>query len=332
MHFGGIVPKHNRGIAVYLAGEDDKIEIHMRLQSLGFGHLNNLAAIPLPSAGGAEPFFKQNKSGDLSTTEAWNNFSSQLKALGSDLKLFIIDPLQIFCQLDLNQPENAQYVCQRISAIASETGSAAIISHHFNKSSKNTDLKSSIRGSTGLVDGVRCAYAMWSPQEEDKSTIKPSEIFKKLNIKYEVGKLINGVVVKANGKYNKEIQTFIRNENGVLENYTELLKSKNCAFDLKKELINFIKLAAEKGHPYCQTGENGIHSRRGEMSECFQMISRNAFKNLSEELINIDKTIVKCSATGSKLKKWLDIPGGNFAKGNGVFAEGAYSGNDYENE
>jgi RecA-family ATPase len=170
--FGGALT--SSGTALYVTAEDDAIELHSRLNA--FGQIPpRLFVIPLPDAGGAQAFFAPDPLTKApSTTGAWLELVAQFDTL-SDLKLIVLDPLQPLCALDLNVPENAQFVCSRLAALASQTGAAVIVSHHFAKREAYTpeQAREAIRGTGGLVDGVRSVYALWHAKEDEaKSTLK----------------------------------------------------------------------------------------------------------------------------------------------------------------
>ncbi len=114
----------------------------------------------------------------------------------------VLDPLQPLCALDLNVPENAQFVCSKLAALAATTGASVIVSHHFAKREASTpeQARDAIRGTGGLVDGVRSVYALWNPKPDEAKAI-----CKTLNEDYERGCIVKGGVVKANGKANLNV-------------------------------------------------------------------------------------------------------------------------------
>ena len=117
--FGGALAGH--GVAIYVTAEDDAIEVHNRLNALG-PIPDRLYVLPLPDAGGAVPLFAPDPATrGPSTTQAWLALEQQLTTLAG-LRLIILDPLQPLCALDLNVPENAQFVCSRLAALAASTG------------------------------------------------------------------------------------------------------------------------------------------------------------------------------------------------------------------
>ncbi|MFZ5534132.1 MAG: AAA family ATPase [Pseudomonadota bacterium] len=197
--FGGALAGH--GVAIYVTAEDDAIEVHNRLSALG-PIPDRLYVLPLPDAGGAVPLFAPDPSTrGPATTVAWTDLKRQLKAMPG-LRLVVLDPLQPLCALDLNVPENAQFVCSRLAALAAGTGASVIVSHHFAKREASTpeQAREAIRGTGGLVDGVRSVYALWNPKEEQAKTI-----CKTLGEPFERGCVVMGGVVKANGRANLRV-------------------------------------------------------------------------------------------------------------------------------
>jgi phage/plasmid primase-like uncharacterized protein len=311
------------GMAVYLSGEDDQLELHGRLHHLQATQLKNLIAVPLPSVGGAQAFFKMDpNTREPVATPAFYDFTSQLRSL-DNLKVVIIDPLQVFCHLDLNLPENAQAVCSKLSALASETGAAVIITHHFRKTKVNgpESAREAIRGTAGLVDGVRSVYALWLPSSENSKS-NPRALCRRLGVKYAPDKIVQGAIVKANGDADKSISTFVRDERGFLEDMTSQVAYLDVNADLGDDLVEHIAQAAREGRPYTKTYINGLYERRHEMSERFHMVGKNKFVELADELLQIGK-LTMAMGPGSKAVKWLDVPDGPFARGEGVFAEGS---------
>lgn len=192
--FGGALAGH--GVAIYVTAEDDAIEVHNRLNALG-PIPDRLYVLPLPDAGGAVPLFAPDAATrGPATMAAWTDLERQLKAM-SGLRLVVLDPLQPLCALDLNVPENAQFVCSRLAALAAGTGASVIVSHHFAKREASTpeQAREAIRGTGGLVDGVRSVYALWNPKEEQAKAI-----CKTLAEPFERGRVVMGGVVKANGR------------------------------------------------------------------------------------------------------------------------------------
>jgi len=312
-HFCGAL--QTAGTAVYISGEDDQTELHNRLQALCPGpRPDALLAIPCPSAGGAPVFFKLDpKSREPVATPEWRDFCAQVEEL-EDLAVVIIDPLQIFCALDLNPNENAQAVCRHISALAAKTGAAVILSHHFKKARVNSleEARDAIRGASGLVDGVRLTYALWAPDDA-------RDMAKQLGVKYEPGGIARGGNVKGNGSYCRDVQTFLRNDVGLLANVSHLVHDSGSE-TIRHIIVEAVAAGAEAGRPYTRTGVNSPHERRFEFPEaCVQLSRRDWWRHID---VLLEKGLLVQAMASGKSVKWLDIPTGPFARGEGIFVEG----------
>ena len=317
--FGGALNGH--GVAIYVTAEDDAIQVHNRLNALG-SIPEQLYVLPLPDAGGAVPLFAPDPaSRAASTTPAWLALERQLKAM-VDLKLVVLDPLQPLCALDLNVPENAQFVCSRLSALAASTGASVIVSHHFAKREASTpeQAREAIRGTGGLVDGVRSVYALWNPKEEQAKTI-----CKTLGEHFERGRVVMGGVVKANGRANMRVTTYLRDDRGLLlDRSQEMVCARQTDVNLLPELKAAIARAAVEGKPYTKTGGNGVYERRHELPDAFHAISKHKLAEWVSVLL-AKQELVGAMAEGSKLVKWLDVPSGPVAGGDAVFIKGHLS-------
>jgi len=314
--FGGTLS--GNGQAVYITAEDDVIEVHNRLRSLG-EIPDRLYVVPLPDAGGAVPLFAvEPHSKAPAKTAAWDALVKQLAEL-PNLRLVTLDPLQPLCTLDLNVPENAQFVCSRLSALAALTGAAIIVSHHFAKREASTpeQAREAIRGTGGLVDGVRAVYALWPPKEDQAKSV-----CKALGIEYVRGLVVSGGVVKANGRANLRVTVFVRDARGLLcDRSAELAVTKPDESQLLPGLRLAIADAARDGKPYTKTGVNGVYERRFELPEAFHAIGKHRLVAMVEALLS-SRQLVQAMADNSKSVKWLDSPGGRIAGGDPHFVAG----------
>ena len=269
--FGGALPGH--GVAIYITAEDDAIEVHNRLNALG-PIPDRLYVLPLPDAGGAVPLFAPDPATrGPATTAAWLDLEQQLKAMPSLCLLVAFDPLQPLCALDLNVPENAQFVCSRLAALAASTGASVIVSHHFAKREASTpeQAREAIWGTGGLVDGVRAVYALWHPKED-----QAKRLCEALGKPFERGRVVMGGVVKANGRANLRVTTFLRSVSGLLVDFTDRLRqTRPEPDDLLPALKSAIARAARDGQPYTRTGGNGLYERRHELPEAFHAIGEH---------------------------------------------------------
>jgi len=321
-HFGGVL--RGAGTAVYISAEDDDIELHNRLAALGGPH-RRLIAVPLPSCGGAPIMFRADPmTREPSVTAAWEGLTRQIKGI-TGLAAVALDPLQTLCGLDLNVPEYAQFVCSRVAALASETGAAVILSHHFRKTDADSpeEARQAVRGSAGLVDGVRSVVAMWLKSGGGtKDRTGAAAICKVLGETYAPGRVVQSAVVKANGKAHTGITTLLRGDNGLLQDVSERVRSVAGATpELADMLASAIADAAIQGRPYKKTGQaSGLFSHRHELGEPFWAASRQTIESLADDLLR-DKRVVL--AQHGKSKNILDVPDGPFSRGEGIFVDGA---------
>lgn len=306
------------GTAVYITAEDDAIEVHNRLKKLG-PIPGRLYVVPLPDAGGATPLFAPDPATrGPATTSAWGSLQQQWMEM-RDLKLIVLDPLQPLCALDLNVPENAQFVCTRLAALAAATGAAVIVSHHFAKREASTpeQAREAIRGTGGLVDGMRSVYALWNPKED-----RARQICQALEVPHQRGNVVCGGVVKANGRANLEVTTFVRDERGLLiDRSDDLNQVRTPERHLLPELTAAIARAARDGIPYTKTGINGVFERRHELPESFHAIGKHKFADWITTLL-ANGSLISAMVESSKVAKWLDVPDGPLARGEANFKPG----------
>ena len=81
-----------------------------------------------------------------------------------------------------------------------------------------------------------------------------------------------------------------------------------------------VKAKAE-GKPYTKTGGNGVYERRHELPEAFHASGKHRLADWVGTLLDREE-LVMAMALGSKLVKWLDVPGGPVASGQAVFVTG----------
>ena len=326
MALGGYVEEH--GTAVVFTAEEDAGEIHSRLAALDphgrrFKYPGKLLVIPLPDAGGPLSLVMQTREG-LKVTPEFDMLRKQLVAI-PDLKMVVFDPLQNFVQTDINaDPAAGQFACAVFAQLAAETGATVVLPHHMRKSPKPietvADARDAIRGTTALVDGLRAAYALWPVADAEAK-----KICRSINVIWQPNRVVAGAVVKANGKADRGISTFIRDECGVLRDASaqiEAVENKNGnQGDLLLLLEMAIKDKAIDEQPFTKTGKNGVFDRKAELPEALQVVSKSALSRMVEDLEAAGR-IVKAIHNGT-IKQWLDVPAGPFAAGTGSFRKGA---------
>ncbi|MBZ9980415.1 AAA family ATPase [Mesorhizobium sp. BR-1-1-8] len=323
--FGGQVVQE--GTAVFVAGEDDARAMHRRLASLDAKGArfaakgDKLITVPMPSAVKAiKPFWRVVK-GELVETPEWRAFADSLDKI-SDLRIVTIDPLQLFAAVPLNEdPASGQFVCGSIASLAAHTKANVFFAHHMGKRSKEivtlADARDAIRGTTALVDGVRLAYALWYGDHA-----KAIKICRQLGVAYEPNRIVHGGVVKANGAAKRVLSTYARGDNGLLIDKTAGLGATIPEQgDLRAALVIAIEGAAAARAPFTKTGQSGLYEMRERLPEELQLLSKARLDALAEEALTRGE-IVKATAKGEKIAKWLDVPTGMFAHGLGEFRVG----------
>ncbi len=326
--FGSLVTEH--GSVVIFSAEDDAGEIHRRLDRLDPGskraeYQNRLFIIPIPNTG--EPFsiVKSNMRGKCpETSDKFEDICRQLDKV-KDLKLIVFDPLVSFVHANINSdPEMGYYAMGLLANLANETGAAVIVAHHMRKPKCSEPIttveqaRDAIRGTTALVDGVRCSFALWPASKEHQNTV-----FNTLKVNKVNNAVYQGAIVKSNGATDRNIRTYLRSSTGLLEDISEEFKLGKLSDEyLKKILMQAIAVSAEEGHPFTHTGGPGVFQQRHRLPAAFHGVSRHRLERLAQELLN-ERKIVKGMATNSKEDKWLDIKTGSFARGEGKFKLGA---------
>ena len=323
---GGSVVAH--GTAVLLTAEDAERVFHQRLSAIDpHEHRQNfpgkLITIAMPDLGGPKPFFLRDPRLGLLVTDAWLSFCEQLCAI-DDLKLVTIDPANAFAHLALDvDTTDAQFVCAQRAALASKTGATVILVHHMDKGQGKApktaaEARQRIKGNCGIVDGMRLAYAMWQPEDEESK-----KVCKALGIPFTPNRVVLGAAVKANDGVSRDLTTYVRTDQGLLLDRTSELRSrwpgKEAAADA---LVEAVRAAAASARAFTLTGVGGLHALRERLPEPLCGWGRDRLEALGRELIE-QKRIVRCIAPGANHGKWLDVPGGKFAIGDGEFARGA---------
>ena len=320
------------GTAVIFTAEDDKNEIHRRLEHLDpqrvrsrKENIKKLLIVPLPSAGGTFPIITTTKDG-MEITQQFKEISNQLLQV-PDLKLIVFDPLASFIHADVNaDPAAGSFVTDKLAELAFETGASLIVPHHMRKPAGGKPIstaeqaRDAIRGTSALVDGVRLAYALWpAPPEHQRMA------FQLLKEPYVRNAVYQGAVVKSNSPTDRTIRTYMRAETGLLVDITEKLKEiKMPTAALKEILVESLARSARNGHPYTHTGDAGVYNNRNKLPIVFHGIGRDRIEKLVQDLLNErPPRLVKGKTSGSKSDKWLDVPDGPFAQGVGEFQFGA---------
>jgi len=323
-----------KGTAIYFTAEDDRDEIHRRLEGIDvhgmrFHAKDKLIVVPLPNAGGPIPLVVSGRHGPESTM-LYSEIRQQLLSI-HDLKLVIFDPMSSFICADVDK-DNAvgSFTMGLLASLATETGATVMMCHHVTKESIKNPIKTMsqaramVRGASSLVDNSRSTYVLWTAEP-----MEARKICRKMNVAYAPNRVFFGGIVKSNGPADRNQKIFVRNDNGLLVAVDDMLASVQLSqLELDQLLIMDIAHAASIGHPFTQSGANGlIREQKHRLSDELKSLNEKRLEGIVIRLLDTGE-IVKCTAKGSTSKKWLDVPTGKFALGIGEFELGKGDEND----
>jgi hypothetical protein len=180
------------------------------------------------------------------------------------------------------------------------------------------EAREAIRGASGIVDGVRVAYALWAADPK-----YARKVCRDLLVPFTPNRVVQGAIVKANEPVNRDIATYVRTDDGVLRDRTADLRKATMA-NQEDALVDAIAARAAAGRPLMQTGQGGLYEHRESLPQELRAMGRHRLVQLCSDLID-EGRVVKCIGPGSNVAKWLDVPGGQFAEGVGMFVRGAVS-------
>lgn len=318
--FGNRVMGH--GPVVMYTAEDTHRDNRERVYKMGrcFPRYP-VSVIPIIDVAGAYPLILPGDKNGPVTSAFWDEMREQLLRMRP--KLVVFDPLSSFALLDMNKPEVATFAIGMFANLASETGACILVTHHLAKTKENIttpeQARALVRGSTAIVDRTRGTYVLWHMGDKQSKAV-----CKSLGEKWKRGKVVQGCLAKENFGGDTSIKTFVRRENGLLIVRDDDLY--NAAREdipaMLECLENACAEAAARCQPYTKTGANGLYTRRQELPAMLRGLSRQTLEDLAQDLLEKHK-LVLCISKGSTSKKWLDIPGGDFALGLGEIARGA---------
>ena len=315
------------GNVVIFTAEDDEAEMHRRIErldpnNLRFTYRHELRVVSLPNVGGVFPILQDTRDG-YSTSEEFNKLYEQLLQM-NDLKLIIFDPLASFVHADVNaDPAAGAALTGLLAQIGTETGASVVMCHHMTKIKDDTIISTPeqarllIRGTSALVDGVRCAFALW---QVDEATGRRRCM--DIGTEYERNRCFDGAVVKSNGPANRNIRHFVRNSySGLLEDKTEEIKRLHSGSnrEIKKDaLFAWIATCEREGRALTQqSGADAIGQRLASDHDAPQVLNnltQRSIDGIVRELIR-EARIGKYSFSTSGGRKWLGTVDGVMSRG-----------------
>ena len=315
------------GNVVIFTAEDDESEMHRRIErldpnNLRFSYQHELRVVSLPNVGGVFPILQDTRDG-YSTSDEFDKLYEQILQM-NDLKLIIFDPLASFVHADVNSdPAAGAALTGLLAQIGTETGASVVMCHHMTKIKDDTIINTPeqarllIRGTSALVDGVRCAFALW---QVDEATGRRRCM--DIGVEYQRNKCFDGAVVKSNGPANRDIRNFIRDGfSGLLEDRTEEIKRLHSGTNrqIKKDaLFAWIATCEREGRALTQqSGADAIMQRLTSDRDAPQVLNnltQRSIDGIVRELIQ-EARISKYSFTASGGRKWLGTTEGVMSTG-----------------
>lgn len=326
--FGGFVANH--GNVVLMSAEDDKDELHRRIERLDpLTNRNNyeydLRVLPLPNLGGVFPMMQKIDNTYIMAPEFERLYEQILEI--DNLALFIADPMASFVHADINaDPAAGAAFMGMLAQLATETGATVMVNHHMAKIRDNDVIttpeqaRNLIRGTSAIVDGVRCAFSVWQVDEK-----MGRQRCKDLGVTYSRNAVFDGAVVKSNGPANRDIRHFIRNSNtGLLEDRSVDIRNLALSSTVMLRLeymYQFIAMCEENGMAVTKGGgDDGAFEelRISSSSEPFVLelkeVGDTTIKNTITMLLNMNRIkTYKFTQTGPK--KWLGTKDGPMSQG-----------------
>lgn len=326
---GGEVTAH--GSVVILSSEDTQDDIHRRLQSMDedgsrrAAAKGRLAIVPLPNTGGPVTLIRSRGfQQGYETTPEFEDLIRQMCRV-PDLKLINIDPLAAFVACDINADPQAGAFTQGVLAqLAERTGATVLVAHHMGKAlatmkdASPENARLAIRGTTALVDGVRLAVALWPADAKTRKDVE-----QKLGRPCKPNEAFCGAVVKANCQADGRVRPLLRGANGVLQAVRLEDDAVVPREDQLRMLADVIAAKALAGAPFTGSvkAQAGLYTRRDELPAPLCNFGNRRLDGLLEDTM-ARGMVVRCTY-GKSVGRYLDVPGGPFATGNGEIDSGA---------
>ena len=308
------------GTTVILTTEDDKDELHIRLNDIDpDGRLRALAGdkfivLPTINTGGAFCLAERDaRTGEIKASKKWAEMLGMLSSI-KDLTLVVVDTLNSTLHGDENSAVVINEFVRQASQVCGQLGAALLMTHHIRKQGDEPirnaeDMKSAVRGSSALPAAFRSVIGIWHCSDYDRR-------MQAMGLTPERGWLWKMAIIKAN---NPEMMrgelTLLRNETGLLRDVSDddSFHSVNTN-EREAWLFMAIRLASEAGHPYSVEGKNaksGLYRRRGELPPLLRQTGPSELAHMVDKMLQ-SGVIITASASGTE-KKWLDTPQGRYA-------------------
>jgi len=314
---------------ILITAEDGKDELAIRLHDLDTGYYRDeagdkLIILPLSDMGGAFPLVERGRDGLTAASGRWTKLLDLMSKLDKPISAVIIDTLNSTLHGEEISALVIQEYFRELYPVCSKFGASVIITHHIRKQGKNKmvgieDMREAVRGSTALGASVRAMLGMWHAHDYLRQ-------MKAMKRQPQRGMLYRFGVLKANNpEMMQDVKMLMRQEGGMLKDVTDAVSlPKGYGMEHGAWLELAIKLAADAGFPFSKTGDNGLYAQRQMLPPALRNMGRDKLHDLCDILQEQSKVVTCRPAKGGTISKWLDIPNGRFAEGNGYVSVGAW--------
>lgn len=320
MHYWCGAPVMKGGTAVIITTEDDKEELHIRLNDIDpDGKLRTMGGdkfivLPTINTGGSFCVSERDpRTGEIKASKKWAEILSMLASI-PDLALVVVDTLNSTLHGDENSAVVINEYVRHASQVCGQLGAALVMTHHVRKQGDEPirnaeDMKSAVRGSSALPAAFRAVIGIWHCSDFDRR-------MQAMGLAPQRGWLWKMAVIKAN---NPEMSagelTLLRSKEGLLKDVSnhDSFHSTNSS-EREAWLYMSIKLASDAGHPYSVEGKNaksGLYRRRGELPPLLRQTGPSELAIIVDKMLQ-SGVLITASASGTE-KKWLDTPQGQYA-------------------
>jgi hypothetical protein len=301
---------------VFFTTEDGAEELRIRIHEIdptGRRFRGRVFIIPTSEAGGAFPLVEYDPATRTPRmSRMWTHWFEQLRQI-PDLGLVMIDTFSSTMHGNENDATIVNEYLREGNRICGELGAAFMVSHHIRKQGKDPiasldDFAQAIRGSSGLLGGVRMALGTYEAPDWRQR-------LKAMNMDPKPKTLFMFGVVKANNPETLSgTKSLLRRANGLLVDVTERDPySRERRGEMLAWLIAAVRLANSAGFPYKKTGSTGLFVHRDELPPLIRGRGKHGIEGLAQELL--DRRMIVLAASGEKGRAWIDTPDGPSAAG-----------------
>jgi hypothetical protein len=260
--FGGEIAANFRCLScICLFAEDDKETIDLRLKVIRskfpsatpdiFG-----AYVACPDLEVSMRLVARNAySGSIEPTEAftWLEGVIDVEAKANGVALVVIDTFTSLLAIDANKPEEVQGAYNLLTRLARKYGCTVLITHHLNKQS-GQDARARVRGTTGVIDGVRAAYSLTQVSLDESARvlegagIQGGDLLRLEILKDNLG------LVRAPIWLHREADGYLRDISGKVQGPASL----------EDALFAIVRGFNESGQVVKKTGAEGLYAQRAD--------------------------------------------------------------------